>query len=151
MAFRCESCNRDFGTQESLNQHNQSKHVIYEKKPVSFKRYFMIIMISLIVLFSVLTVSSFMKKPGNYDKFTNCLTEKGAIVYGNDFCQYTIQQLNYFGKSKKYLNYVRCTDNEELCNEKDIKTTPTWEYNEEFYPQIQTFERLAAITGCEIS
>ena len=151
MSFRCEICNRDFVTQESLNQHNQSKHTTDIKKPVNFKRYFMIIMISLIILFSVLTVSSYIKKPGNHDEFANCLTEKGVIVYGNDFCQYTIQQLNYFGKSQKYLNYVRCTDNEELCNEKDIKTTPTWEYKGEFYPQVQTFERLAAVTGCEIN
>ena len=91
-----------------------------------------------------------MKKPGSYDSFAKCLSEKGAVIYGNDFCQYTNKQLNYFGNSKKYLNYVKCIDNKELGDSKAIKVTPTWEINGQMYEQVQTFEKLSAVSGCEL-
>ena len=91
-----------------------------------------------------------MKKPGEYDRFAKCLTEKGTVIYGNDYCQYTNKQLNFFGKSAKYLNYVKCADNQKLCDDKNVKITPTWEINKEMYEQVQTFERLSSLSGCEI-
>ena len=47
-------------------------------------------------------------QPGKYDDFAKCLTEKGAVIYGNDYCSYTIKQMGFFGKSKEYLDYVKC-------------------------------------------
>jgi hypothetical protein len=121
-----------------------------EKSKTNYKKYFIFSLIGLILIFSVFTVYSYTKKPGEYDDFAKCLTTTGAVVYGNDFCSYTAQQLNYFGKSEKYLDYVKCSENKELCDEKGIRTTPTWEINGEIYEQVQTFESLAAVTGCEI-
>ncbi len=154
MEFRCEDCNKNFNSQESLEQHNSMKHSVSsgrsEGKKTSWKKYIIFIGIGLIIVMSAYLVYANVNKPGQYDNFAKCLTEKGAVVYGNDYCQYTVKQLNFFGKSKKYLNYVKCSDNEKLCDEKGIQTTPTWEINGEMYVQIQTFERLAAVSGCEI-
>lgn len=151
MANLCNICNRSFDSADALNQHNQAKHVQNQgAKKINFRKYVIFSLISLILIFSVASVYSHMKKPGSYDEFAQCLTEKGAVVYGNDYCQYTNKQLNFFGNSKKYLNYVRCADNKELCDSKGISVTPTWEINGQIYTQVQTFERLSSISGCEL-
>ena len=152
MEHKCDICNKNFQTKESLQQHNFMKHGAEnkEKKKINYKKYFIFIAIGLIIIFSILSILAYMKKPGQYDDFAKCLTEKGAIVYGNDYCSYTRQQLNFFGKSKKYLNYIKCIDNEALCDEKGVSTTPTWEINGQMYEQVQTFGTLATASGCEI-
>ena len=53
-----------------------------------------------------------------------------------------------FGNSGKYLDYVKCADNERLCNEKGVKITPTWEINGKMYEQVQSFDTLASLSGC---
>ena len=154
MEFKCEVCNKNFETKDSLNQHNSMKHVFHkresEKGKINFKKYFIIISIIIILLLLALSINTQIKKPGKYDGFAKCLKEKGAIIYGNDYCSYTNKQLGFFGKSQKYLNYVKCIDNEALCDEKNIKTTPTWEINGGMYSGVQTFEALSAYSRCEI-
>ena len=151
MENKCNLCNRSFSSEESLKQHNSSKHPIEEKKgKINLRKYFILTIIAVIVIFSSFTVYSYMKKPGQYDDFAKCLTEKGAVMYGNDFCSYTARQLTFFGKSRKYLNYVKCIDNKKLCDEKGIEITPTWEIDGKMYEQTQNFEQLSALTGCEI-
>ena len=154
MEYKCEICNRNFETKERLEQHNSMKHSPQkresEKGKINFKKYFIIIALIITIVLIVLSILNYAKRPGQYDDFAKCLTEKGATVYGNDYCQYTAKQLNFFGKSKKYLNYVKCIDNEELCNSKGVGVTPTWEINGKTYPQVQTFESLATYSGCKI-
>jgi len=152
MEFKCNNCNRDFSSEESLTQHNSSKHITAVKKSTGFnsKKYIMISLVVLILVFSILTINSYMNKSGGYDEFAECLNEKGVIVYGNDFCQYTAKQLNFFGKSKENLNYVKCIDNEALCDEKGVSVTPTWEIDGQMYEQVQDFEKLSLLTGCEL-
>ena len=147
----CEVCNRNFDSPEALNQHAQAKHTqSHGTKKINIRKYAIFSLIILILIFSVASVYSYMKKPGSNDSFAKCISEKGAVIYGNDFCQYTNKQLNYFGNSKKYLNYVKCIDNKELCDSKAIKVTPTWEINGQMYEQVQTFEKLSAVSRCEL-
>jgi hypothetical protein len=126
------------------------KHQTKEKRKINYRKYFILGMIGLIILFSILSISAYVKKPGKYDDFAKCLAEKGAVIYGNNECSYTIKQLNFFGKSKKYLNYSRCILDEELCDLKNVRVTPTWEINGEMYGQVQSLERLSELSGCEI-
>ena len=153
--FECKICNKKFETKESLGQHIKDKHENKEEKEPNkikknTKKYFLlgIFLIVIILLIATFYVKSL--RPGKYDDFAKCLTEKGAIMYGNDFCSYTTQQRNGFGKSQKYLNYVKCFDNEDLCNSKQVKITPTWEINNEMYEGVQGFEKLVALTGCGV-
>jgi len=78
--------------------------------------------------------------PGKYDGFAKCLTEKGVIMYGEDWCPYTNAQKGMFGKSFKHITYVVKTD---------LKLRPTWEINGENYETVQSFQRLSALTGCK--
>lgn len=151
MEHKCNLCDRSFSSEESLNQHNSSKHPIEKKKgKINLRKYFIFIILILMVIFSSFTIYSYMKKPGQYDDFAKCLTERGAVMYGNDFCSYTAKQLNFFGKSKKYLNYIKCVDNKALCDSKGVSITPTWEIDEESYSGVQTFEQLSALSECRI-
>ena len=151
MEYICDICNRNFNSEESLRQHSLMKHSVEEKKAkINPKKYFIFIAVILIIILLSLSVFNYIKKPGKYDDFAKCLTEKGAVIYGNDYCQYTNKQLNFFGKSEEYLNYIRCSENQKLCDDKNIKITPTWEINGKMYEQVQSFETLSAISGCKV-
>lgn len=121
----------------------------HQKKPSKKKLLILGLVVAALVLGS-LTVISLTTGPGYYDDFAKCLTDKGIVIYGNDFCSYTQRQKTFFGKSFKQLNYVRCADDLNLCKEKGILVTPTWELNGQFFPEVQTFDALSAITGCSV-
>ena len=148
--LKCEACNRSFDTKESLSQHNAIKHSTPSKgeKKISNK-YLIISGLILAVLIFSYTLYARSQQPGYYDDFAKCLAEKNAVVYGNDFCSYTTRQLNLFGNSKKYLKYIKCADNAELCDSEGIKITPTWNINGKKYEGGQTFDKLSELTGCK--
>ena len=84
-------------------------------------------------------------RPGPYDGFAKCLTEKGAVVYGAiEWCHYTQAQKGMFGNSWKYLNY------QDFTKLTGIKKTPTWVINGKWYENVQSFDTLAALTGCKL-
>ena len=70
----------------------------------------------LVIIYSVYSAT----RPGQYDDFAKCLTQKGVVVYGAmDWCKYTQAQKAMFGKSFKHLNYH---EHQDLVG---IKITPT--------------------------
>jgi len=83
-------------------------------------------------------------KPAALDGFAQCLTEKGAIMYGSSSCQYTHAQAGMFGNSARFI------DSRDFTEDPNVKTTPTWLINGAYYQNVQTFNRLASLTGCEI-
>lgn len=99
-----------------------------------------------ILMLAIITYSVYSaSRPSAYDDFAKCLNEKGAVMYGAmDWCKYTQAQKAMFGYSFKYLNYHNF---DEL---KDIKVTPTWVINGQRYENVQSFEKLSAITGCKL-
>ena len=128
-----------------------SPEPVKEEKPVEFNKpsasknkllYILAIIGILIVViagYGIYTIS----KPGPYDDFAKCLTSKGAVMYGAiDWCTYTQGQKAMFGRSFKYLDYK---DYKELNG---IKKTPTWVINGVWYENVQTFDKLASVTGC---
>lgn len=115
-------------------------------KPKSGKR---VVLISAVIVFAlILSGVGFSyfnsKKPAALDGFAQCLTDKGAVVYGASWCKYTQAQKGMFGNSMKFINYKDFTEN------KEVKITPTWFINGEKYENAQSLDRLAAITGCSI-
>src|SRR3989344_3290157 len=154
MESRCDICNKNFNSKESLEQHNSMKHNAKkepeETRKNNNKKYLLgfILVIAIALFVTGFYIKSL--KPGIYDNFAKCLSEKNAVVYGNDFCQYTGRQLNMFGKAEKYLDYVKCANNKELCDSKQVKITPTWEINGKILEGIQSFEKLAEASGCSL-
>ena len=84
------------------------------------------------------------KKPAALDGFAQCLTEKGAIMYGASFCQYTHAQKGMFGNSLRFI------DSRDFTEDPKIRVTPTWLINGNYYENAQSLDKLAAITGCVI-
>ncbi len=158
-AFKCGYCSKEFQNKSSLEQHLKDKHPesgleggngnkTMQKK--QWRKYLLLGGAILAVIILAYTFYFRFQLPGEYDNFAKCLTEKGAVIYGNDFCSYTNKQRNWFGNSKKYLNYVKCVDNKDLCDNKGVKITPTWEINGKTYSGVYDFARLAELSGCSI-
>jgi hypothetical protein len=60
------------------------------------------------------------------DAFAKCLTAKGLTMYGAVWCPHCQDQKALFGDSFKYIKYVECPDNTQLCIDKNIQGYPTW-------------------------
>ncbi|MBI2134358.1 hypothetical protein HYU09_00060 [Candidatus Woesearchaeota archaeon] len=116
------------------------------KKPISKKTIFISISSVIIVLIAISFGYGFIqsKKPGPLDSFAQCLTEKGAVMYGASFCKYTSGQKGMFGNSMKFIDY------RDFTEDNNIRITPTWKINGEYYQNAQSLDRLASITGCAI-
>jgi len=87
---------------------------------------------------------SYYSKPGSFNDFAKCLSDKGAVMYGADWCKYTQEQRAMFGKSFKHV------ESRDYTEGPDIKITPTWVIDGKLYERVQSFEHLSALTGCEI-
>lgn len=88
--------------------------------------------------------------PGRYDDFAKCLTEKGATMYGTQWCSHCKNQKELFGKSFKYIDYVDCDYNKDECLRNGIRGYPTWKINDEKYPGEQPLYKLSSLSGCEL-
>jgi len=86
----------------------------------------------------------------NYDSFAQCLTEKDVKMYGADWCTHCQEQKKMFGSAFKYANYIDCDFNKDECSEKKIEGYPTWIINETDYRGVQSLQRLAHLSGCEL-
>jgi foldase protein PrsA len=95
------------------------------------------------------------KEYSNLEDFANCLTEKGAKMYGAYWCSHCNAQKDMFGDAKSKLPYVECDENGEganieECTTNNIQGFPTWVINGEQYMGKQSFEKLAELTGCTL-
>ncbi|MFQ5474461.1 MAG: hypothetical protein ACE5DM_01365 [Candidatus Nanoarchaeia archaeon] len=121
--------------------HNAREERFKKQKEEDRRKARKIFAISAVVILFVIALGVYAwRSPGKYDGFAKCLTEKGAVMYGEDWCQYTNGQKAMFGKSFKYVNYVQKTG---------LETRPTWVIDGKEYPKVQSFERLSALTGCK--
>jgi len=118
-----------------------------EKKPRNKKKImFYSVSSMIVVLIAVAFGFNFVQsqKPGALDSFAQCLTDKGAIMYGATFCQYSHAQKGLFGNSVKFL------DVRDFSKDPNVRVTPTWLINGQYYENVQSFDRLATVTGCVI-
>ena len=143
---------------EKLRQQSQESQKEYEQrlehhkelqehriKSSKSKYYAIAAVIGIIIIAAVAYSVYSINKPGEYDNFAKCLNEKGAVMYGAmDWCHFTQGQKAMFGKSFKYINY------HEFNELPGIKKTPTWVINGAWHENVQSFDKLAALTGCKL-
>jgi hypothetical protein len=108
-----------------------------------------------IIIFAVITNNK--SKNTNvvsYDKFAQCLTDKGAVMYGAAWCPHCQEQKAVFGDSFKFVKYVECPDNTQLCIDKGIQGYPTWLIGSstklEGFDKNKTMKDLSGATGCQL-
>ena len=137
-------------SQEAQNEYEQrAEHLNQihrqQTKSIKSKYYIIAAVIGVIILATAVYSIYSINKPGPYDDFAKCLSDKGAVMYGAmSWCHFTQGQRAMFGKSFKYINYHEFT---ELPG---IKKTPTWVINGAWYENVQSFDKLAGLTGCKI-
>ncbi|RME54935.1 hypothetical protein D6777_02225 [Candidatus Woesearchaeota archaeon] len=122
-------------------QRRQSEKVnkaIVQDKPRKKRSMVLLASLFVVLLISFIIYSAF--TPGKYDKFAQCLSDKGVMMFGEDWCKYTNAQKNMFGKSFKYINYQV---------KRDLKIRPTWLINGKTYGGVQSFDMLSELTGCK--
>lgn len=89
-------------------------------------------------------------------EFAQCLTDRGVKMYGAVWCSHCAAQKKEFGTAWKNINYIECDANTNkesaiVCVEQKIEGFPTWEFADgERLMGEQSFEDLAAKTGCEL-
>lgn len=117
-------------------------------------KYLIGIIIAVIVLgLSYFGITGFFVKPNqvNYDNFAKCLTQKGVVLAGTNWCHFCQQQKEMFGSSFQYINFKNC-DNDNWCINNGITGYPTWVFPDgKTYPGVQTLEKLAELSGCPLS
>jgi glutaredoxin len=92
-------------------------------------------------------------EPGNGDgdkvaALAQCLTDKGVVLYGTKTCPHCANQKKAFGDAVRYINYVECTTEIQLCREKGISSVPAWEIDGMLYLGERTLDSLAEMAGC---
>lgn len=62
--------------------------------------------------------------------FTQCLTDRGAVMYGTSWCPHCQNQKALFGDAIKNIRYIECASTENLknktCERAGIHGFPTW-------------------------
>lgn len=77
-----------------------------------------------------------------------CITEKGMIMYGTEWCPHCKAQKAMFGNSFSYINYVDCDLNPEACEVAGVKGYPSWYYDGKLHEGGKTWQQLKDLTGC---
>lgn len=90
--------------------------------------------VGLLILAGIVWLIMTPGKPGKYDDFAKCLSDKKTVTFfGAFWCPHCQNQKAMFGKSSKYIPYVECSTPDgrnqlQVCKDKGITTYPTWEF-----------------------
>jgi len=90
-------------------------------------------------------------EPGNLDEFAQCLSDKGFVLAGTDWCPHCQDQKKAFGSSVQYINFKNCDFEKDWCNTNGVQYYPTWILPDG--SQVvgnKSMETLAELSGCEI-
>ena len=87
------------------------------------------------------------------DRFAQCLTDKGTVMYGLYWCPHCEDQKELFGSSFRNIHYVECGTpdhkEQEQCVVDGLKDFPIWKFADgERHTGGLSMQELAAKTGC---
>ncbi len=119
---------------------------IKEDKRMNMIAYFLMTLLIIGFLYIVVIKES----EGESEEFAKCLSEKGLVMYGTEWCSHCKDQKKLFRGNFKEINYVDCDLNEEICLREEIEGYPTWKLNGDTFSGTQSLERLSEISGCEL-
>lgn len=90
----------------------------------------------------------------NLEEFAKCLTEKQFTMYGAEWCTHCKAEKDRFGDSFKFVSYIECPENINMCLAKGIEMYPTWimesgSSTQQFVGE-QGLEKLSEISGCPL-
>lgn len=78
-----------------------------------------------------------------------CLSEKGAVMYGTKTCPYCRAEKLAFGEAFSYIDYVECTETPNVCVEAGVEGVPMWTFADGTRLEgAQGLEGLARAASC---
>lgn len=83
------------------------------------------------------------------ETLAKCLTQKGIVMYGSIYCGHCKNQKRLFGEAFKYVAYVECTENQDICLDRGIISYPTWIIGGNAHPGEMSLNNLATLAGCK--
>jgi len=87
----------------------------------------------------------------NLDQFAMCLSDKKVTMYGAAWCPHCQNEKARFGSSFKYVPYVECPENIQVCKDKGVEGYPTWIFGDgKKVEGEQGLEKLAQESGCAL-
>ena len=104
----------------------------------------------LVIVSIVILLNSSNIEAADYTELANCLTEKGAVMYGASTCSACNYQKELFGDSFKNIDYIDCLENRNECMAAGIEAYPTWKINGESFQGAREPIALAQMAGCSI-
>ena len=108
-----------------------------------------IFLIGLIV--AVLLRSDKLSTADSLDDFARCLKDKGAVMYGAEWCPHCQNEKKAFGDSFKFISYVECPKEPDTCIQKQIQGYPTWIFADgRRFEGEQGLYKLSSISGCQL-
>lgn len=96
------------------------------------------------------------KRVSRLDAFAQCMTGKGAKMYGLYWCPHCEEQKEMFESAFQYVNYVECGIKGEhkeqtSCLDAGVKQFPTWQFpSGERHEGALPLTTLAEKTGCSL-
>lgn len=107
-----------------------------------------IILIAFLYIFTnwFSVVTGYLKGEDDSVKLANCLGEKNAEFYGNEFCVECEKQRTDFRNSLSSINYVDCGRDKQNCP--NIKEIPAWYISGKIYYGYKNSSELKQISGC---
>lgn len=92
------------------------------------------------------------ESPDYVQRLAKELASRGMFLYGTYQCSECKAQMDLFGASAKYLDYVECdaavpSANPDECRAQEIDTYPTWLFNGQKYKGVLSLSDLAKIIG----
>ncbi|RJP44140.1 hypothetical protein C4587_02295 [Candidatus Parcubacteria bacterium] len=104
-----------------------------------------------ILAFVFIAIGRREKENTGLDSFAQCLAERGAVMYGAEWCPHCQNEKRAFGSSFRYVNYVECPDDPKRCIAAGIEGYPTWTFPDgRRFEGEQGIERLSIESGCAI-
>jgi hypothetical protein len=142
--------------EEWLDAKEYEKAKAKKKKEHSSKSFRLMVVLGALVLAAFLYSQSGApttgyEGPRATEEFAECVSASGATFYGTSWCPHCTLQKELFGNAIGKINFIDCGARKDSCSEAEITAYPTWIIGGEKYLGTQPLEKLAQLTGCELS
>lgn len=129
-----------------------------EQEPPDYGKLFRKVGIAVLILaaFGAAYYLGTRKRVSRLDSFAQCMTSKGAKMYGLYWCPHCEEQKEDFESAFQYVNYTECGIKGEhketdSCLQAGVKQFPTWEFpGGERHEGRLPLMTLAEKTGCSL-
>lgn len=110
--------------------------------------YVLSVLIYVLSVLSALLLAGCASETDNAETLAKCLSEKGAVMYGTEWCPHCQNQKKAFGSAFEGVDYVDCDKYASKCEGAGIQGYPTWVIKGRSYPGEQPLNRLSSLAGC---